>query len=95
MGASRCTNLEGNNSTMNVIDSETSAARWAILSTDSGSNMKLNVVNSTMDLTGNDKPMQADGTYKDENGDPNPLPSAPATALMSSAPQMSNSWALP
>ena len=73
MGASRCTNLEGNNSTMNVIDSETSAARWAILSTDSGSNMKLNVVNSTMDLTGNDKPMQVDGTYKDENGDPNPF----------------------
>ena len=73
MGASRCTNLEGNNTTMNVIDSQTSAARWAILSTDSGSNMKLNVVNSTMDLTGNDKIMQADGTYKDENGDPNPF----------------------
>ena len=73
MGASRCTNLEGNNTTMNVIDSQTSAARWAILSTDSGSNMKLNVVNSTMDLTGNDKIMQADSTYKDENGDPNPF----------------------
>ncbi len=73
MGASRCTNLEGNNTTMNVIDSQTSAARWAVLSTDSGSNMKLNVVNSTMDLTGNDKIMQADGTYKDENGDPNPF----------------------
>lgn len=73
MGASRCTNLEGNNTTMNVIDSQTSAARWAILSTDSGSNMKLNVVNSTMDLTGNDKIMQADGTYKDQNGDPNPF----------------------
>ena len=26
--------------------------------------MKLNVVNSTMDLTGNDKIMQADGTYQ-------------------------------
>ena len=73
MGSSRCTNLEGNNTTMNVIDSETSAAKWAVLSTDSGSNMKLNVVNTTMDLTGNDKIMQADGTYKDENGDPNPF----------------------
>lgn len=73
MGSSRCTNLEGNNTTMNVIDSETSAAKWAVLSTDSGSNMKLNVVNTTMDLTGNDKIMQADGTYKDEDGDPNPF----------------------
>ena len=73
MGSSRCTNLEGNNTTMNVIDSETSAAKWAVLSTDSGSNMKLNVVNTTMDLTGNDKIMQADGTYQDENGDPNPF----------------------
>lgn len=72
MGSSRCTNLEGNNTTMNVIDSETSAAKWAILSTDSGSNMKLNVVNTTMDLTGNDKIMQADGTFKDDSGDPNP-----------------------
>ena len=72
MGSSRCTNLEGNNTTMNVIDSETSAAKWAVLSTDSGSNMKLNVVNTTMDLTGSDKIMQADGTYQDENGDPNP-----------------------
>ncbi len=72
MGSSRCTNLEGNNTTMNVIDSETSAAKWAVLSTDSGSNMKLNVVNTTMDLTGTDKIMQADGTYQDENGDPNP-----------------------
>lgn len=73
MGSSRCTNLEGNNTTMNVIDSGTSAAKWAVLSTDSGSNMKLNVVNTTMDLTGNDKIMQADGTYKDEDGDPNPF----------------------
>lgn len=73
MGSSRCTNLEGNNTTMNFIDCETSAAKWAVLSTDSGSNMKLNVVNTTMDLTGNDKVMQADGTYKDENGDPNPF----------------------
>ena len=73
MGNSRCTNLEGNNTTMNVIDSQTSAAKWAVLSTDSGSNMKLNVVNTTMDLVGNDKELQADGTYQDENGDPNPF----------------------
>ena len=73
MGSSRCTNLEGNNTTMNFIDCETSAAKWAVLSTDSGSNMKLNIVNTTMDLTGADYPMQADGTYKDEDGDPNPF----------------------
>lgn len=48
MGSSRCTNLEGNNTTMNFIDSETSAAKWAVLSTDSGSNMKLNVVNTSL-----------------------------------------------
>ena len=72
MGSSRATNLEGNNTTMNVIDSAASAAKWAVLSTDSGSNMKLNVVNTTMDLTGADYEMQADGTYKDAEGDPNP-----------------------
>lgn len=72
MGSSRATNLEGNNTTMNVIDSAASAGKWAVLSTDSGSNMKLNVVNTTMDLTGADYPMQADGTYKDDDGDPNP-----------------------
>lgn len=73
MGSSRCTNLEGNNTTMNFIDSETSAAKWAVLSTDSGSNMKLNVVNTSLSLTGADYPMQADGTYKDDDGDPNPF----------------------
>jgi hypothetical protein len=75
MGNARCTNLMGTNSTMTVIDSETSAAKWAVLSTDSGSNMKLNVVNTTMDLTGTDQPLQADGTYKDEDEDPNPFTS--------------------
>lgn len=72
MGSSRATNLEGNNTTMNVIDSAASAGKWAVLSTDSGSNMKLNVVNTTMELTGADYEMQADGTYKDADGDPNP-----------------------
>lgn len=73
MGNARCTNVEGSNTTMNVIDSQASAAKWGVLSTDSGSNMKLNVVNSTVDLVGNDKILQADGTYQDENGDPNPF----------------------
>ena len=72
MGSARATNLEGNNTTMNVIDSTATAGKWAILSTDSGSNMKLNVVNTTMELTGADYEMQADGTYKDADGDPNP-----------------------
>ncbi len=72
MGSSRCTNLEGSNTTMNFIDCETSAAKWAVLSTDSGSNMKLNVVNTSLELTGADYPLQADGTYKDDDGDPNP-----------------------
>ncbi len=75
MGNARCTNLEGSNTTMNVIDCETSAAKWAVLSTDSGSNMKLNVVNTTMTLTGSDQMIQADGTYEDADGDPNPFTS--------------------
>jgi hypothetical protein len=75
MGNSRCTNLEGNYTTMNFIDCETSAAKWAVLSTDSGSNMKLNIVNTTMDLTGSDQPIQADDTYEDADGDPNPFTS--------------------
>ena len=43
MGTSRTTNLMGNNSTMNVTDSETSAGAWAVLSTDSGRDMVLNL----------------------------------------------------
>ena len=63
MGSSRTTNLEGENSSTTVIDSDVSAAQWAVLSTDAGSNMKLNVVNTAMLLTGADYVMQNDGTY--------------------------------
>ncbi|MCD8143749.1 MAG: S-layer homology domain-containing protein [Oscillospiraceae bacterium] len=55
MGTSRCTNLMGNDSTMNVIDSETSAGAWAVLSTDSGSNMYLNIYNTTLTLNNTDE----------------------------------------
>lgn len=73
MGTSRTTNLMGNNSSTTVIDSEMSAAQWAVLSTDSGSNMKLNVVNTTMLLTGADYVMQNDDTFGTEAGkDSNP-----------------------
>ena len=63
MGTSRCTNLMGNNSSMTVIDSETTAAQWAILSTDSGTNMTLNVVNTYMGLTGANYPLQEGGLF--------------------------------
>lgn len=73
MGTSRTTNLMGENSSTTVIDSEVSAAQWAVLSTDSGSNMKLNVVNTTMLLTGADYVMQNDDTFGDKAGkDANP-----------------------
>lgn len=73
MGTSRGTNLMGNNSSTTVIDSEVSAAQWAVLSTDSGTNMKLNVVNTTMLLTGADYVMQNDDTFGDKAGkDSNP-----------------------
>lgn len=68
MGTSRCTNLMGNDSSMSVIDSETTAAQWAILSTDSGSNMTLTVINSYMGLTGADYDLQADGSFQTEYG---------------------------
>ncbi len=67
MGTSRGTNLEGDDSTMTVVDSKVTASNWAILSTDAGSNMYLNVANTTMDLTGNEEPLQADGLYSVEN----------------------------
>ena len=55
MGTSRCTNLMGNGTTMNVLDSDTSAGAWAVLSTDSGEDMTLNVYNSTLTLTNADE----------------------------------------
>lgn len=63
MGTSRCTNLMGNGTTMNVLDSDTSAGAWAVLSTDSGEDMTLNVYNSTLTLTNADEsqyPLQAE-----------------------------------
>ena len=51
MGTSRCTNLMGTGTVMNVLDSETSAGAWAVLSTDAGENMALNVYNSSLTLT--------------------------------------------
>ncbi|MGI6107185.1 MAG: hypothetical protein ACOX8B_04545 [Lachnospiraceae bacterium] len=65
MGTSRCTNLMGSNTTMNVFDSDTSAGAWAVLSTDSGSNMYLNVYNTVLTLLNADESaaiaIQADG----------------------------------
>ena len=68
MGSSRCTNLMGNDSSTTVIESDMTAAQWAILSTDSGSNMTLTVIDSYMGLTGANYALQADGTYTTENG---------------------------
>ena len=67
MGTSRASNLMGSNSTLTVVDSETSASNWAVLSTDSGNNMVLNVVNSSLTLTGSNTPMQADGLFDTVN----------------------------
>jgi len=55
MGTSRASNLMGTDSTMNVIDSETSAGAWAVLSTDAGSNMALNIVNTSLTLLNADE----------------------------------------
>ena len=64
MGNARCLNIMGVDSTVNVIDSATSAGAWAVLSTDSGTNMQLNVYNSSLTLTNADEslyPLQAEG----------------------------------
>ncbi len=64
MGTSRCLNLMGTGTTVNVMDSETSAGAWAVLSTDSGTNMALNVYNSSLTLNNADEsqyPLQAEG----------------------------------
>ncbi len=55
MGNSRCSNMMGTNTTTNVIDSETSAGAWAVLSTDAGNNMALNVYNSSLTLNNADE----------------------------------------
>ena len=64
MGNARCLNLMGTDTTVNVLDSETSAGAWAVLSTDSGSDMRLNVYNSSLTLNNADEsrhPLQAEG----------------------------------
>lgn len=65
MGTSRCLNLMGTGTTVNVIDSDTSAGAWAVLSTDSGTDMVLNVCNSSLTLNNADEssaaPLQAEG----------------------------------
>ncbi len=55
MGTSRCSNMMGSNTTTNVIDSETSAGAWAVLSTDAGSDMYLNVYNTSLTLNNADE----------------------------------------
>ena len=55
MGTSRATNLMGTDSIMNVLDSEVYAGAWAVLSTDSGSDMVLNVYNTTIELMNADE----------------------------------------
>ena len=65
MGTSRCLNMMGDGTTVNVISSEASAGAWAVLSTDNGSNMSLNVINSSAVLLNADEstaaPIQAEG----------------------------------
>ncbi len=64
MGTSRAANIMGTNSTLNFLNSTAKAALWAVLSTDSGTDMTLNAVNSTLELTQaveTDKAIQADG----------------------------------
>ena len=65
MGTSRGSNMMGRDTTTNVIDSETSAGTWAVLSTDAGDDMYLNVYNSSLTLNNADEsaaaPLQAEG----------------------------------
>ena len=65
MGTSRGSNMMGTDTTTNVIDSETSAGAWAVLSTDAGDDMYLNVYGSSLTLNNADEsaaaPIQAEG----------------------------------
>jgi len=65
MGNARGSNMMGRDTTTNVIDSETSAGAWAVLSTDAGDDMYLNVYNSSLTLNNADEsaaaPLQAEG----------------------------------
>ncbi len=55
MGTSRATNAMGKNTSMDFLDCETSAGAWAVLSTDSGSNMTLNIYNTSLTLNNVDE----------------------------------------
>jgi hypothetical protein len=55
MGNARCSNMMGRDTTTNVIDSVTSAGAWAVLSTDAGDDMYLNVYNSSLTLNNADE----------------------------------------
>ena len=55
MGTSRCTNAMGQNTSMDFLDSDTQAGAWAVLSTDSGSNMTLNMYNTSLTLNNKDE----------------------------------------
>ena len=64
MGNSRCTNLMGTNSTLNLIGSHTASGAWAGLSTDAGTNVHLNVFDTDVTLLHADEsqiPFQAQG----------------------------------
>lgn len=50
MGGARLVNMIGQNPTLTMIDCEGVAGAWALLSTDSGSNMRINVVDSTLSI---------------------------------------------
>ncbi len=73
MGNSRCSNMMGRDTTTNVIDSEASAGAWAVLSTDAGDDMYLNVYNSSLTLNNADESaasaLQAEGGQISETQD--------------------------
>ena len=72
MGTSRASNMMGTGTTTNVIDSAASAGAWAVLSTDAGEDMTLNVYNTSMTLTGkneSERPLQAEGGEISETRD--------------------------
>lgn len=55
MGTSRCSNMMGTNTTSNFVDCTTSAGAWAVLSTDAGNNMVLNIYNTSLTLDNKDE----------------------------------------
>ncbi|MGI5970149.1 MAG: S-layer homology domain-containing protein [Oscillospiraceae bacterium] len=49
-GGARTANMLGKNSSLSVIGSDISSGGWGVLSTDSGSNFRMNVVDSTLSI---------------------------------------------